>query len=253
MKDGRVFKGEILSFNENNGTIIFKNQDGSKYTFKQEEYTRYKENVAFDAKNDFELRPRKESGFEIQVGFSGVFMNQQPNFTADEYYINGADSYGGMPLGVKFGAGTYLNRQNFIGGSVELGFTSNPKNYLSVGARYFYQYDGYKKNVAFYLPVELHFTTMQDSYQFSTSDTNFVDNNGSWTYPSYKDIKTKMSMVSLSFGQGLSFILHNKKAIGVEISFVKYFILNTRFEDAPKKPNTDFSINGFKLALLYSI
>jgi len=26
-KDGRVFEGEILSFNENNGTIIFKNND----------------------------------------------------------------------------------------------------------------------------------------------------------------------------------------------------------------------------------
>ena len=253
MKDGRVFKGEILSFNENNGTIIFKNNDGSKYTFKAEEYDRYKENVAYDAKKDFELRPRKESGLEFQVGFSAAHVGMNPNLVVDDYYLSGGYLISSLVAGVKIGVGTYLNRQNFIGGSVELGFTSSPKNYLSAGFRYLYQYDGYKKNVAFYLPIEAHFTSMKGKSQYKVADTSYFSD-GSIAFDfAYRDVDVKFSMASVSLGQGFSFILNNKKAVGVEISFIKYFVLISDVLAVPKQPKTDFTLNGFKLALLYSI
>ena len=44
MKDGRVLKGEILTFKESNGPINFVDYKGNKIAFAQEEYEYFIEN-----------------------------------------------------------------------------------------------------------------------------------------------------------------------------------------------------------------
>lgn len=253
LRSGGYLKGEILSFNENNGVLIFKGIDGKKYTFTTNDYSSYEEKVAFPVKKAFVLKPRKETGLEFHLGFSASLQNMNSSIQADDYFIEQDLGIGGYAMGIKGGVGNYLNRQNYIGASVEFGLNDYPKNFFSAGVRYFYQYDGYKRNVAFYLPIEAHFTSMKYDGNISTSDTNFVDGNGSWTYPSTVAYTSQFSCISLSVGQGVSFIMNNKKSIGIELSFAKYFVLSSRITGLKQEPNTSFSPNAIKLSLLYHI
>ncbi len=254
MKDGRVFKGEILSFNENNGTIIFKNKDGSKYTFKAEEYDRYRENVAYDAKKPFEIRPRKESGIEFHVGFNLGMISFNSDFTEDENFDRGPEGgYSYVNSSIRVGVGKYFNRQNYAGITADIGLTGL-KNYFSAGFRYTYQYDGYKKNVAFYIPIELKYTSLQESSTF-----DHIDSTAQWVggekynITSQREIKTNYSLMDLKIGQGFSFIMANKKSLNLELFFVKSFVLSSKMIDAQPEPKISTSINSFGLSLMYNI
>ncbi len=83
------------------------------------------------------------------------------DFTTDDNFYRGpTGAYSYLNSSIRAGVGKYFNRQNYAGINADIGLTGL-KNSYSAGFRYTYQYDGYKKNVAFYIPIELKYTSLQ--------------------------------------------------------------------------------------------
>jgi hypothetical protein len=255
LKDGSVVKGEILSFDEPTGGIVFKDTGGRTFSYSREQYDYFIENKVFPVektKKPIDIKPRKETEWEFNLGFSAAWLKMSHEFTADDYYTNSIYSQVNLPLCFKVGGGKYLNRQNFIGLTGELALISR-NSYFGAGVRYFYQYDGYKKNATFYIPVELQFVSTGVSTMFQVNDTTYEDG-GSYSYPSTVYIETGFQLVSLSAGQGFSFIMNNKKSLALEFSVVKQYVLSEKFLNVEGVlPKSTYSTAGVKFALIFNI
>ena len=137
-----------------------------------------------------------------------------------------------------------------------MALTSYGSGYISTCLRYCYQYDANKRNVAFYLPVELNYFRSNYDHNFQVNDTVIETSGGgtSISYPSNKNLEYSLSAVSVSLGQGIGFIMNNKHSIAIELSLVKYFPFGIKFKDLEQEsPNVRFSGNGFRLSLIYNI
>ena len=256
MKDGTVHRGEIISFNENNGTIVFKDTFGRKFTFVQADYKYYEENVVIQERNKkpFELRPRKESGLEVGLGMNISAVNFNSSFEPDSNYIyTSSGGYYYIHSNLKLSAGKYLNRQNFIGGVAEIGVSNGLRNYFSVGARYFNQYDGYKSNVGFYVPIEVKFTSFKETSRYEVVDT-WSTTGGGLVFPitSDKDIEAQLTTVQFSIGHGFAFILHDKKSIQLELSYSKHFVLQTNFLKVVDLPKNSFTVGTLGISAMFN-
>jgi len=259
LKNGKVLKGEILVFEEKDGDITFKDSSGRKYSITREEYDYFVEDKRYfvNKKDTLSIKPRKTTEFELSLGFNGTVAMLKETTKEGNTFL-GKDLTGGyayIPICFQFGVGKYINRQNFVGLSGDFGVLGGPQNYLNFGLRYMYQYDSYKRNVSFYVPVELQFSSIRFDNQYTQKDSVTFDG-GVTYYPSTKDVLTDISINSISFsaGQGFSFMLNNKKSISLELKLFKNFILSQKFIDLEtNKPKSDFKINGIKLALFYNI
>lgn len=251
MKDGRVLKGEILIFEEKDGDITFKDIWGKKYSITREEYNYFVEDKRYYVnKNDtINIRPRKEKEIEINLGFSANYMVVDQQFTPDTNYVHAYSTYNAfLPFCFKLGIGKYINRQNFIGLTADIPFSNGGMNsYMNIGARYFHQYDAYKRNLSFYIPVEFSFNTLSFSgnYQkYGTPDWDIQN----------ETANHKMTSIGFSLGQGVSYILNNKKSVSVELIFTKNYIQKVTIEDLTRpEPKSKFKSNNFKFALFYNI
>lgn len=250
MKNGKILKGEILIFEEKDGDLTFKDLQGKKYSITREEYDYFVEDKRyFVAKNDtLVIRPRKEKEIEISLGFSVPILFQDNTFKADTNYEStswGSTMY--TPLSIKAGVGKYINRQNFVGANLEIGLSSK-MNYYNIAARYFHQYDAYKKNVSFYIPFEVSFFNINSSHSFLKVDTldayNYTD-----------QISVNHKILGLSLGQGVSFILNNKKSISLEMTLIKGFTISEKFIDIEgiPEPNISSAFKGLKFSFFYNI
>lgn len=251
LKDGRVLKGEILIFEEKDGDITFKDLYGKKYSITREEYTYFVEDKRyFINKNDtLTIRPRKEKEIEINLGFSFNYLVIDQQFTADTNYMFAYNTYNTfVPMCFKLGVGKFLNRQNYVGLSADIPFTSGGANsYFNLTGRYFHQYDAYKRNISFYIPVELGYSrfSFDGMYQKLTSTP--------WS-PENETANHIVSSATFSLGQGVSFILNNKKSVSVELIFIKNYIMSVNYEGLSMTPPTSkYKSNNFKLALFYNI
>ena len=250
-------KGEILNYDESTGVLTFKDKDGRIYSFKSDEYKYFEYDKEFTRKvKNFVLRPRKESEFEISAGFRASFINLNDNFSADDYYVWSGGGSSDLPISIFLGAGKYFGRRHYLGLNGEMVLTSYGSGYISTGLRYCYQYDANKRNVAFYLPVELNYFRSNYDQNFQVNDTVIETSGGgtSISYPSNKNLEYSLSAVSVSLGQGIDFIMNNKHSIAIELSLVKYFPFGIKFKDLEQEsPNVRFSGNGFRLSLIYNI
>jgi hypothetical protein len=250
-------KGEILNYDESTGVLTFKDKDGRIYSFKSDEYKYFEYDKEFTRKvKNFVLRPRKESEFEISAGFRASFINLNDNFSADDYYVWSGGGSSDLPISIFLGAGKYFGRRHYLGLNGEMALTSYGSGYISTGLRYCYQYDANKRNVAFYLPVELNYFRSNYDQNFQVNDTVIETSGGgtSISYPSNKNLEYSLSAVSVSLGQGIGFIMNNKHSIAIELSLVKYFPFGIKFKDLEQEsPNVRFSGNGFRLSLIYNI
>lgn len=250
-------KGEILNYDESTGVLTFKDKDGRMYSFKSDEYKYFEYDREFTRKlKNFVLRPRKESEFEISAGFRASFINLNDNFSADDYYVSSGGGSSDLPISIFLGAGKYFGRSHYLGLNGEMALTSYGSGYISTGLRYCYQYDANKRNVAFYLPVELNYFRSNYDQNFQVNDTVIETSGGgtSISYPSNKNLEYSLSAVSVSLGQGIGFIMNNKHSIAIELSLVKYFPFGIKFKDLEQEsPNVRFSGNGFRLSLIYNI
>lgn len=253
MKDGRVLKGEIIIFEEKDGDITFKDIYGRKYSIKREEYNYFVEDKRFLInKNDtLVIRPRKEKELEISLGFNAAYLNASEDFKADDYYLHAYTSTVHFtPICFKFGIGKYINRQNFIGLSADVALATEIKSYFNVGLKYVHQYDAYKRNVSFYIPVELLFNNLNMSSGYQVNDPAYTSESYSKTF----EVTHSFQSLGLNLGQGVSFILNNKKSVSMELSLFKNYVISHGYEDLNRAgPKGDFNFNGMKFTFFYNI
>lgn len=251
---GGVLKGEILSFDEVSGSMVFKDVVGRKYSLAREDYKYYVENYVFPVrrKKKFELRDRKENETEFSAGLSFHYLNYVNDFRSDEHYISGNDAVGDIPLSLKLSYGKYHSRRHYYGVNVDMGLLSYHKNRLGLGVRYAYHYDGYKSNTAYYLPVELNYFRSRFSDDYSVNDTLF-DGNGGYEYPRVSSVETYLSGFNFQLGQGIAFIGKEKRSIALEIALIKQLVSFQRFDSEHSwDPNTAYSAVGGRFSLLYN-
>lgn len=263
-KDGRgntqqytsELKGEILGYDATTGLLTFKGIDGKIYSFKSGDYKYFEYDKEFVSKvKNTQVYPRKETEFEFSGGFRTSWIAMRDDFTPDDYYVNSNGGYWGLPVSIYLGAGKYLSRSHFVGLNGELAVISDGK-YFTGGLRYAYQYDAHKRNVAFYIPVELQYFSVKTDASFQVNDTVVdVQSGGTvYYYPSNLNLDYRLSALSFSLGQGFAFIMKNKHSIALELSLVRFFPFEPKYfnlENAP--PKTDFSGNGFRFSLIYNI
>jgi hypothetical protein len=256
LKKGGSLKGEILVFEERDGDITFRDTQGRTYSFSREDYDYFIEDKVFTPRKkkvrEREIRPRKENELEFSLGFSMPVLTQTVNLEMDEYYIGYPYTYLFFPLSFKAGVGKYLDRQNYVGLNVELGFAGETRSYFDVGVKYAYQYDGHKSNVAFYIPVEAAFNSTAITSRMTVNDTVFTNNGWSWPDDRYIDINYQS--FRLGIGHGVSFILNNKKSIAIEASLFNHFILSEEFPDLDvEAPVMNSNFYGWKLAVFFNL
>ncbi len=254
-------KGEILNYDANSGVITFKALDDKMYSLKSGEYKYFQYNKEFSIKNKESkkvvLRQRKETQFQLSAGLRLTALDLRDNFVADDYYVWSQESNSDVPIAFYFGGGKYFGRKHFAGLGGELALSSYGKNYINAGLRYVYQYDAYKRNTAFYLPVELNYFSAQYNQNYDVADTliTYYPGGGySIEYPSQKNIDQLMTAVSFSFGQGISFILNDKHSISIEMSLIKLFPLSTSFPNPPTRiPNVRMEGMGLRFGFIYNL
>lgn len=250
-------KGEILNYDESTGVITFKGADGKMYSFKSDEYKYFQYDKEFTKKvKNVVLRTRKESEFEISAGIRASYINFNDNFSSDDYYMWSGGGNTDLPISFFLGAGKYFKREHYLGLNGEIALTSYGGGYFSAGIRYCYQYDAYKRNVAFYLPVELDYFRSRYDQNFQVNDTVIETSGGGTTiyYPSDKNLEYSLSAVSISLGQGFGFIMNNKHSLAIELSLIKYFPFGTKFINLEQDaPDIRFSGSGMRLSFIYNI
>ena len=249
-------KGKILSYDAGTGLLTFKGVDGRIYSFKSGEYKyfEYDKQFTFKVKNT-QVLPRKETEYEFSGGFRVSWLSMRDDFTADDYYVNSNGGYFGLPVSIYLGAGKYFSRRHFIGVSGELAVLSED-NFFSGGLRYAYQYDAHKRNVAFYLPMELQFFHVNTNARFQVNDTVYDQQSGGtvYYYPSDRNLDYSLSALSLSFGQGFSFVMKNKHSLALELSLVRFFPFEPKYLNLDREPpKTKFAGSGFRFSLIYNI
>lgn len=255
LKDGRILKGEILSYDSQFGGISFKDPFGRMYNFGRDEYKYFKENQNFPVKNkDKTIRPRKDKGFGFNAGVSVSYINMNLEVEEDDYYISNNYGNADIPISLYAAAGKYFSRQHYLGLAVDFGLTGDEPGYYAAGLRYCYQYDAHKTNTALYFPIELKYQHVNMVSNFTVRDTTWYSES-SYSYPGYLDPVASFDNLALSIGHGFGFVLKNSHSFNIELSYMKSFILSTKYTDlkgAPHEPNSTHKMGAFRLGLFYS-
>lgn len=247
-----LIKGEILSFDEASGTIVFRDTQGRTFTFGREEYDYFKENQSFPVKKKKELvlRERKNDEFAFEAGLGIAITTINQKFSNSEKVVYGGDmQYFDEPINLKVVGGKYLDSKNFAGVTVEYAMTSTSETSIGAGLRYKHYYDSQKKNIGLYIPVELLYTSITGDSRFSTTDTTFVP--GGWVWPSDVEVSSTFQAITLSIGPGVSAILADKKMISFEVAVMTQFGLNEEYDLEGLEPDSRFDAYGFKGTLLF--
>ena len=228
LRDGSVLKGQILSFDPSDGDITFVDMKGVKYFLTSADYKSFQENVVKKKKRSdektFELKPRKETEFDISVGFSipffGISGEKQNSETL--YVENFYRAY--VPLCFNIGIGKYFGRQHFVGLNLDIAANTTANSFFTTSLRYAHQYDANKRNLALYIPIEAQFNHFRDvmPYRAAINDTSFFGDGGySISFPKTVDLDASFNSAGVSLGHGFSFILNNKHAISAEVMYFK--------------------------------
>ena len=255
MKDGRQLKGEILVFDEEDGDITFRDTEGRTYSITRYQYDYFVEDRVFlvEAQDTLVINPRKVNEAEISMGIVAGYIALDQTVQQSEGYLNSITSYAILPVSFKLSVGRYFNRQHFVGFSADIALLGDVKTYFNGGLRYLFQYPAYKSNIAFYFPVEVQYGILNTTFSYTTTDT-IQDNNGGYSWPTYKEIETSIQSIGLHVGQGMAFMLPEKRSIKVELMLVKNFIMSQKLLNTPgEAPNMSFSQVGIRLGVLYSL
>lgn len=262
-KYGKTLHGRILSIDNSTGVLVFKDENGPTYTLGVTEYQYYERDLVkvdrkrmrAEKKRKKGTLPRKESGFEFGFGASIEYLDFYHDFNEDEYYHNAPYGFGGLPTSIKAMGGIYLNKQNYVGGTVDFAVINDTKSYFSIGGRYSYHYGKETGNTSFYIPIEAKYTYQRfdAEYQYITGyDSTFQQvTTEEWN----ADIS--YNATTLSVGHGFSFIQKNKRSIALEVSVFAQVIMSHSFRNTlpvPSEPNSTFNGGkGAKLSLLFNL
>lgn len=254
LEDGRILHGEIISFDEASGTIVFKDNQGLRYSFGRSEYKYFKEDEVIEVngrgQRERVLHPRKNSGFDIQLGFSGSSQAVTHTFKADDYHLSTWDTPDDIAAGIRIGLGLQVDSVHYIGAAIDLSFMTYNKSFNQMGLRYVYRYPAPKRNAAFYLPLEAKYSSTVADLVFEVPHEEF-----SWQTDNVLYDITVTSW-ELSLGQGVQWGLPNKRAVSAEVAIFRHFNLEHEYGDVTpgqQIPDSEFSTTGVRFALFYHL
>lgn len=235
LKDNRVLKGQILSYDSQLGGISFKDVFGRVYNFSRDEYKyfREKQNFPIKIKRQRGLFERKSKGIRYSLGVNTSYFFGMEKINTDD--LNSRKTTEGLGLGVSGAVGKYFTRTHFLGASAEVGFMTS-QQYYNFGARYNFEYDLRKTNVSKYVPIELKYQNMflQNSGLPYTEVTPNSSSSGFY-YP-----KTEFSTLFVSFGHGFGFILKQGGSFNIELAYQRHFTLSQKFYDLKPQDATGY-------------
>lgn len=269
-KQGYI-KGKITNLRDKDGYLVIEDKSGRVYTLGREDYEFYKRDIPYKKKrkkksvkngtsntDSTSVRPRKENEFEVTIGispYSVLFIDGTFDGTTETTTNNTL-----MTLIANVGVGKYFGRQHFLGVIMDYAILPNHyfgtgvegkmKNYLAIGPKYKFQYDGYKRNTAWFLSLNGKLNMMKGEL-YHQYETPWGGTRGDLYFDE------KHTTVSIGLGQGVAFILNNKKSINLELSANRHFGLQqTVFKGDNTEnvfPLSNRSITGITLSLMYNL
>jgi len=253
MKDGRVLTGEILIFQESDGDITFKDEQGRKYSITREEYRYFVEDerVNVSGSDTLIINPRKTNEFEFSAGLSTFVTEVNGQVTPDlPQDLGSFSSPWYIPYNLRLGFGKYFDRTHFVGIRLDYAL-AGIDTYLSPAIRYKYQFDGYKKNVAWYIMAELKYEFIQDQFMGVNADTSTIDGE---IYYNIDYAFQKMTSLGIGLSQGVAFILRDKRSISLEFSLFRNNILSSEYlYETELLKFSRWRSSGIGLSLMYNI
>ncbi len=252
LNDGRVLKGQILSYDSQLGGISFKDTFGRIYNFSRQDYKYFleKQNFPVKSKKQKVIRERKSNGLRYSLGFnSSYFYGLEKSDNAD---LNSRKDTKGTAIGVFGSIGKYFTRAHFLGLNAEIGLLTNNYQLYNLGARYNYEYDQKRNNIAKYIPIELKYQNMF----LENTGIPFTETTPNSSYSGLYYPKTEISSILFSVGHGFGFILKNGGSFNIELAYQRHLTLSQKFYDL--KPQDEvgydpkFQVNGFRLGLSLS-
>jgi hypothetical protein len=161
LKDGRVLKGQILSYDSQLGGISFRDTEGRVFNFSREEYSHFMEKQQFPIKSKNKtIRQRNEEKIEFSVGINIGYTYMREDLIDKSYYQSTQYGVADVPFSITAGVGRYFTRKHYFGAVADFGVIANP-NFFNVGVKYKYEYDAGQSNVAMYIPIEVRYQSMQ--------------------------------------------------------------------------------------------
>jgi hypothetical protein len=248
MVDGRVMKGQILSYDSQLGGISFKDLQNRVYNFSRSDYKYFLEKQNFPIKKNkktTEIRARKSEGFRYSIGLNNTFLYGLEKLEPDA--LNDRLDTQGFALGVQGMIGRYFTRSHFLAVSGELGVLTTDPRFYNFGVRYNYEYDQKKSNIASYIPIEFKYQNMI----LENSGINYQVQTPTLSYAGTYYPKTEFSSLFLSIGHGVGFILKKGGSFNIELAYQRHITLSQQFYDLKPQDadayNPKFQVNGFRL------
>jgi len=252
LKDNRILKGQILSYDSQLGGISFKDIYGRVYNFSREEYKYFleKQNFPVRSKKQNELRERKSKGIRYSLGTNTNFLYGLEKMELD--VLSSRKDTRGLAIGVYGSVGKYFTRNHFLGANAEIGVLTTHPRFYNFGIRYNYEYDRKQTNIAKYIPVELKYQNMI----LENSGIPYTVTTPNSSYEGYYYPKTEFSTVLFSVGHGFGFILKQGGSFNIELAYQRHITLNQKFYDLKPQDavgyDPKFQVNGFRLGFSFS-
>jgi hypothetical protein len=252
MKDNRILKGQILSYDSQLGGISFKDIYGRVYNFSREEYKYFleKQNFPIKVKKQKGLIERKSKGIRYSLGLNTGYFYGLEKIESDD--LNSKKETKGLGLGVYGTVGKYFTRTHFLGATAEVGVMNN-QQYYNFGARYNFEYDNRKTNLAMYVPIELKYQNMF----LENSGIPYTEITPNSSISGYYYPKTEFSTLFVSVGHGFGFMLKQGGSFNIELAYQRHIAISQKFynlkpQDVDGYDPKFLQINGFRLGFSFS-
>jgi hypothetical protein len=252
MKDNRILKGQILSYDSQLGGISFKDIYGRVYNFSREEYKYFleKQNFPIKVKKQKGLIERKSKGIRYSLGLNTGYFYGLEKIESDD--LNSKKETKGLGLGVYGTVGKYFTRTHFLGATAEVGVMNN-QQYYNFGARYNFEYDNRKTNLAMYVPIELKYQNMF----LENSGIPYTEITPNSSISGYYYPKTEFSTLFVSVGHGFGFMLKQGGSFNIELAYQRHVALSQKFYNLKPQDEVGYDpkflqINGFRLGFSFS-
>ncbi|NNJ55443.1 MAG: hypothetical protein HKP14_04905 [Bacteroidia bacterium] len=244
LKDGGVLWGEIKSFDEPSGLLVFEDRAGRVYSLGREEYKYFRENqvITKKTKRPKVIHPRKVEDFEFSLGFGWTSI-EGPSYEYSDSNSSLSSSFSYIPIVVKIAGGKHLNATHFVGGTAEFSIVSSLSNYLNAGLRYIYTFDSEKRNALLYLPIEAKYFAMK-----ATEDV--------YALVETESFNMNLNSLGLSLGTGVQFNRPNMRSFSLEAKVTKHFPSDLEVSDMPTSVNYsvgEASLFSGSLVFLYNL
>lgn len=272
LKDGRTLKGEILVFEEKDGDIVFKTLDGKTFSISRDEYEYFQEDQILEekkkkVKKERIVRERKDGELQFSVGFSTLIADLDYDFDNSESLdqIGNFTDVNSMSMdnfnSINVRAGKFINQNNYIGLTGEVGFILGSKNYWDFGVQYAHHYGIKNSNFDLYVPIGLSYSQLSSTPQFGVHDSAWVN---TWVdyeiVPVYsrKDseigIETNFSSINFSIGHGFAYVLPDKRSLAFEILLLNGMVMEPNYinREGNKPKFNEITSSGVKLSLMYN-